>query len=86
MGKLELELNSAGIQALLKSQEIVGKVEDIAHRVCDAAVESSGRSYEVETTIGAKRGWASVKAADAHAYYSNLKHNTLAKALGSVKE
>ena len=86
MSNLKIELDSAGIQALLKSQEIMGKVEDVAHRVCDVAVESSGRSYEVETTIGARRGWASVKAVDAHAYYSNLKHNTLAKALGSVKE
>lgn len=86
MSKVKIELNSAGIQALLKSQEIMGKVEDVAHRVCDVAVESSGRSYEVDATIGARRGWASVKAADAHAYYSNLKHNTLLKALGSVKE
>ena len=86
MSKLKIELDSAGIQALLKSPEIVGKVEEVAHRVCDVAVDSSGRSYEVETTIGAKRGWASVKATDAHSYYSNLKHNTLVKALGSVKE
>lgn len=86
MGKVKIQLDSGGIQTMLKSPEIVGKVEDVAHRVCDAAVEGSGRSYAVSTTIGARRGWASVKATDAHSYYSNLKHNTLLKALGSVKE
>lgn len=37
--------------------------------------------YE-KTKVGAKRVRAKVKASTPHAYYSNLKHNTLMKALG----
>lgn len=86
MSKVKIELDSAGIRELLRSQAMMDKVEGTAQKVCDVAVASSGRNYEVVPKVGAGRVQASVKASDAHAYYSNLKHNTLLKALGSVKE
>ena len=75
MNDFEFKLNYEGIGQLLKSDELKQICEEKARSVLDAC----GEGYELETKMGAKRVRAKVKA---HAYYSNLKHNTLMKALG----
>lgn len=88
MSKFEIELNSSGIRELLQSEEMRKEVEKWGRAVQQVANadERPDISYDLETSIRGDRACATVKAGTAHAYYSNLKHNTLLKALGSVKE
>ena len=78
MSKVEIELNSAGIQELLKSAEIQGYCEELARGVASRA----GDGYEVDTMVGKTRVNASVYAATKEANKENLENNTLLKALG----
>lgn len=77
MTKLRIELNEAGIRQLLQSAEMRAKVEQIGHNVEAAA----GDGYEAETRVSGDRVACKVMPSTPHAYYSNLKHNTLQKAL-----
>lgn len=81
MSEIKIELNSSGIQELLKSAEMQAEVTQLAEQV----QASAGEGYSVKTTVGQKRCNAKVYPDGVHAYNSNLKHNTLLKALGSVK-
>lgn len=78
MSKVKIELNSAGIQELLKSAEIQGYCEELAHEVAGRA----GDGYEVDSMVGKTRANASVYAATKEAIKDNLENNTLLKALG----
>lgn len=73
----ELELDEIGIRELLKSEEIEKLIEELANDVQKRA----GENYHVEIKRGQKRVNAKIKPSSAHAYYSNLKHDTLTKAL-----
>lgn len=79
--KVEFELNSDGVKELLKGAEM----QSIIRECATAVLDSAGDLYEMEMKEGANRCWATVRPANAHGYYSNLKHNTLLKALGGVK-
>ncbi len=68
----EVVLKGQGMQALVK-------------QVADATVSNAGDEYEATVTVGSKRVTARVHPATPHAYYSNKKHNTMLKAVGSVK-
>lgn len=74
---LKIELNSKGIIELLKSSEI----EDVLKELADDVQQRAGEDYHVEIKQGQKRVNAKIKPSSAHAYYSNLKHDTLTKAL-----
>lgn len=78
---VEIKLNSAGIQEVLKSAELSEKCMEYARQIQNTA----GEHYAVEARSYPKRAGAAVFPADAEGYYSNLKHNTLVKAMGSVK-
>lgn len=78
MSKVEIELNSAGIQELLKSSEIGSYCKELAEGVASRA----GDGYEVTTMVGKTRANARVSTTDWKSYKSNMKHNTLLKALG----
>lgn len=80
MSKVKFELNRDGVKELLKGAEMQGIINDYAQQVQNAA----GDGYESEMVTGANRAWATVKAGTAHAYYSNLRHNTLLKATGGI--
>lgn len=82
MSRVKFELNRDGVKELLKGAEMQGIIKDYAQQVQGAA----GDGYEAEMVTGANRVWATIKAGTAHAYYSNLKHNTLLKALGSINK
>ena len=84
MAKVKFELNREGVRELLRSPEMTEIISSAAERVA-AAASSGGRNYNAEVTIGGNRVAARIKPADSAAYYSNLKHNTLIKSLGSGK-
>lgn len=79
--KLEVKLNRAGVAELLKSAEVQNMLQHYAGTVQEAA----GAEYETTVTHGKNRCWATISPSTPKAYYSNLKHNTLLKALGGVK-
>lgn len=80
--KVTVQLNHAAVGQLLKGGEIQGLLRQYADSVQSAA----GDGYESNIIHGKNRCWAEVTPATPHAYYSNLKHNTLLKALGSAKQ
>ena len=82
MGKFKFELNSAGAEELLKSPELTSLIEKLGEECAAQASDlSGGLEYESETRVRGDRVTARIKAGSVHAYYSALKHNTLAKAV-----
>jgi len=80
MAKVKVEIDSDGVAQLLKSESIKEVVEAKANEVCRRA-GSDGLEYKTDTIIGPHRAVARVYPGSIHAHYSNLKHNTLLKAL-----
>ena len=78
MSKLEIQLDSAGIQALLKSQEIV----DVLQSQADNIRAQLGDQYKTSQHIGKTRANVSVYTEDPDAIRDNLQNNTLLKAMG----
>ena len=81
MAKVKIELNRKGMRELLRSKEMVEAVRTEAEKVAERA----GAGYEADAQAGPNRAVARVTAVTAAAYYGNLKHNTLLKALGGGK-
>lgn len=77
--KVKIELNHRGIQELLCSGDVKKMIDDHAN----AIVGRAGDEFEAEVKIidNSLRYGAYIRPATAHAYYSNLKHNTLLKAV-----
>lgn len=75
--KVKFELDRNGVREMMQSSGIMAECEKYA----SAIQSSAGSEYEVSTRIGGTRAIAKVAPSTAHAYYSNLKHNTLLKAL-----
>lgn len=85
MGKVRVELNLRGLNELMKSPEIKDAIGDAAEAIASKASSESGRVYSAKPVRELRFMAASmVKAGDRHAYYSNLKHNTLLKAVGAL--
>ena len=78
MGNLKLELNSAGIQALLKSQEIMNELQKEAEKIRSEL----GEGFQTGQYIGRNRGNVSVYTTDPGAIQDNLRNNSVLKALG----
>ena len=81
MGKhykvLKVELNSEGVQELLKSGEMKAVCQNLANGIAARA----GDGYMVTTYTGKTRVNASVMAATNAAKRDNMKNNTLLKAV-----
>ena len=77
MGDIEFKLSSPGVRQLLNTQSLMDGMQAIGERMASEA----GEGYEADTKPGKKRAHTFVKAVTPHAYYSNLKHNTLLKVL-----
>ena len=86
--KMKFEHNPDGFFELMKSDEMVAILEGYGSTVMNIANDSghAGDQYEMTTNVGQTRASVKVKAANIHAVKSNLKYNTLLKALGSVRE
>ena len=77
MSKTRIEVNAKGIKELLKSEGAMNACMNIA----DGIAQELGDGYGTNSRTGRKRAIAEIKAETAEAYYSNLKHNTLLKAV-----
>lgn len=78
MAKAKIELNSAGVRALLKSQEMMDLVSGIAY----SAQNRLTSGYEVSTHVGKNRVNARVETKTYLARRDNLNNNSLLKAVG----
>lgn len=77
MAKLKLELNRAGVRALLRSDEMAAMLRKTAA----AAAGRCGTGYEASDYLMPTRTVARVGAATAEARRDNLENNTILKAL-----
>jgi len=75
--QVEIELNSAGIQEMLKSPEMQAMLLERASAVADRA----GSGYATDVYVGRTRANASVFPYDDEALRDNMKNNTLLKAV-----
>lgn len=79
--RYRIELNGEGVRQLLRSS----RMQDIVSAYAGRVQRTAGEQYETSMRVNKDRCAARVSPASIHAYYSNLKHNTLLKALGSAR-
>ena len=85
MADIRIELNLPGLNELMKSKEIQGKLETAADAVAMEAGKISDRNFRRgKTSVINWISVAKVRPADRHARNSELKHNHLLKAIGAV--
>ena len=77
--KFMVVLNREGVRGLLKSEDVKSYVEETAK----AVQAKCGEEYTVDTYVGKNRVSSRVSTATIHAIKSNLKHNTLLKAVST---
>lgn len=77
----KFELNKEGVRQLLRS----ANMQDIISAYGERVQKSAGEEYKMESRVNKDRCVVKVKLSTPHAYYSELKHNTLLKALGSSR-
>lgn len=82
MGSVKVVMDPQGMEEFMKSDEVA----EVCRKYADKIVEVCGEGYEADTYVGAHRVNAGVKVATPHAYYSNLKYNTLVRAISEVTE
>lgn len=78
MANIRIELNRSGVRQLLQSAEMAACCEEVAR----GALGKCGPGYEMDSMVGKTRVNAMIYTATAEAADDNLKHNTLAKAVG----
>lgn len=82
MGDIKFEMNYAGVGELLKWDSVAEMTKEVGEGVKQKANGELGEDgFISETRVGKKRAHTFVKADSKHAYYHNLKYNTLLKAL-----
>lgn len=81
MSKVHIELNSAGVRALLHSAEITAQLTDIGTQVQGRC----GEGYEAETVNTPTRSVCRVVAVTGAARRDNSENNTLLSALGGIR-
>lgn len=74
---IEFVLDKQGVHELLNCKELMDGMQQIGEGVASRA----GDGYAADTRAGNVRAHTFVKATNPKAYYSNLKHNTLLKAI-----
>lgn len=85
---VEFKLDSKGVRDLLKASSTKEACKPYADRILSfcQGFSDAGDGYVQEDYTGKFRDGYSVKVESPHAYYSNLKHNTLEKAIGGAKK
>lgn len=79
MAKIKIELNSEGVQEMLKSAEAQQMCREIAHK----ALSRLGEGYEVTDAIGKYRCNSQIEAVTEKAKRDNIEKNSILKAVGS---
>ena len=82
MSNFRFELNRAGVRELLQSSEMQGILREASENIRSNAEGMTGLEYRADVKVGKNRAVATIAADSAKAYYENLSHNTLLKALG----
>lgn len=82
MSKVKVVMDPRGMEEFMKSDEIA----EVCRKYADKIVDVCGEGYEADTYIGEHRVNAGVKTTTPHAHYSNLKHNTMLRAISEVTE
>lgn len=77
MARVRIELNGAGIRALLKSAEVQGDLERRARAIAAAA----GPGHDVDSRVGATRARASVRTGSAEARRREAQERALTRAI-----
>jgi hypothetical protein len=78
MGNVQIKLNIPGLRELRNDNGVMAELQKQANRIAQRA----GEGFEADTaTKGSTRARCRVHAGSAEAYYKNLKHNTLLKAI-----
>lgn len=80
MSDFRFELDMAGVRELMQSAGMLEEVSKYGQKV----LEMAGEGYAIKNGIGETRAGSTVHVDSPHAYYSNRKHKTLQKALGSL--
>lgn len=75
--KVEVVLNEAGVQALLKSSEMQAILSNYGRQKASQA----GKGYSSEVHVHSKRAVANVFPADAESARDNYQNNTLVKVI-----
>lgn len=83
MSKTRIVLNSAGIRELLSGAEMREAIQGYGERARQGCTAGSASPDEFELTVRVRgdRVAARISPGTARARYSNLKHNTLLKAV-----
>lgn len=74
---VKFELNRAGVAELMKCQQMQDGINSMAEQI----VQRCGDDVAYTSTVGKTRCSAKIVTTSPHAYYSNLKHNTILKAV-----
>lgn len=77
MNNIKIELNKSGIEALMKSEEIIGEMNEHASNI----INRCGGLYEQNSYVGKTRANVSIITRDRATFFKNLKENELLKAL-----
>lgn len=78
MGKVTIKLNIPGLRQLRNDPGVMAELQKQANSIAQRA----GEGFVADkVTKGSTRARCRVHADTAEAYYKNLKHNTLAKAI-----
>ena len=80
MSNVEVEINNAGLQALLKGDEMKTVLSTFGKQ----CVAKAGDGFEYGVHVGEKRANASIRPVTKKAKRSCLKNNTLLKAVKSL--
>lgn len=81
----EFELNYSGVGKLLKGKEMQNLMKEYGSKVQSKAVSDRGRNYSLSVGVGTTRAHANISTTDIVSQRSNMKNNTLLKALGGSK-
>ena len=81
----KLEFHDEGFQAMLKSDEVAGVLNDMAQKICDQANDNAGRgdAFEWSGYVGQTRARATVRPASFYGAKSEADNKTLTSAFGS---
>ena len=74
---VKFELNREGVAELMKCAEMQQGI----YAMADEVVARCGEGVEAEKIVGKTRCSAKIRTVTPKAYYSNLKHNTILKAV-----
>lgn len=79
MSKIQFELNSDGVQELLKGSAMQGILQQYANQKAGQA----GTGYAASVRVGQRRAYANIYPATDKARRDNLENNTLEKVIRS---